>query len=97
MGDFREATWIALGLLARFDVTLGSIVGLSLAVSLAAVVIAACVGLPAGVALAICRFKSRRIIVLLVNALLGLPPVVVGLATYLMLSPAGPLGRFGLL
>jgi tungstate transport system permease protein len=73
------------------------IIGLSLAVSLSATVVAAVVGLPSGAALAICRFPSRRLLILLANAFLGLPPVVVGLALYLLLSRSGPLGVLGLL
>jgi tungstate transport system permease protein len=73
------------------------IVGLSLMVSLSATGIAALVGLPFGAALAICRFPGRRLLILLANAFLGLPPVVVGLALYLMLSRTGPLGALGLL
>jgi tungstate transport system permease protein len=68
------------------------IVGLSLAVSLSATAFAAVVGLPCGAALAICRFPGRRLLILLANAFLGLPPVVVGLALYLLLSRSGPLG-----
>jgi tungstate transport system permease protein len=97
MSDFGEAFALALAMLARFDPDLLSIVLLSLSVSLSAVAIAACIGLPAGAALAIYRFPGRATLVLLVNAMLGLPPVVVGLAAYLLLSRAGPLGRFGLL
>lgn len=73
------------------------IVGLSLTVSFAATAIAAIVGLPCGAALAICRFPGRRLLILLANAFLGLPPVVVGLALYLMLSRSGPLGALALL
>jgi tungstate transport system permease protein len=73
------------------------IVGLSLTVSFAATAIAAIVGLPCGAALAICRFAGRRLLILLANAFLGLPPVVVGLALYLMLSRSGPLGALALL
>jgi tungstate transport system permease protein len=73
------------------------IVGLSLAVSLSATAFAAVVGLPCGAALAICRFPGRRLLILLANAFLGLPPVVVGLALYLLLSRAGPLGVLALL
>jgi tungstate transport system permease protein len=73
------------------------IVALSLAVSLSATLCATVVGLPLGGALAIWRFPGRRLIVLGSNALLGLPPVVVGLALYLLLSRSGPLGRLGLL
>jgi tungstate transport system permease protein len=73
------------------------IVGLSLGVSLAATAIATAVSLPAGAALAIFPFPGRRLVVVLVNAFFGLPPVVVGLALYLALSHSGPLGPLGLL
>lgn len=73
------------------------IVGLSLSVSLSATAVAAVVGLPCGAALAICRFPGRRLLILLANAFLGLPPVVVGLALYLLLSRSGPLGALALL
>ena len=73
------------------------IVALSLAVSLSATAVAALAGLPLGAALAIWRFPGRRILIVGANALLGLPPVVVGLALYLLLSRSGPLGNLGLL
>lgn len=76
---------------------LGPIVALSLAVSLAATALASLLGTPAGAALAIYSFPGRQVLVVAVNALLGLPPVVVGLALYLVLSRSGPLGAFGLL
>jgi tungstate transport system permease protein len=66
-------------------------------VSFSATTVAAVVGLPCGAALAICRFPGRRALTLLANAFLGLPPVVVGLALYLMLSRSGPLGALALL
>jgi tungstate transport system permease protein len=66
-------------------------------VSFSATTVAAVVGLPCGVALAICRFPGCRLLTLLANAFLGLPPVVVGLALYLMLSRSGPLGALALL
>lgn len=72
-------------------------VALSLTVSIAGTGIAAVVGLPSGAALAICGFPGRRLLILLANALLGLPPVVVGLALYLLLSRSGPLGSLALL
>jgi tungstate transport system permease protein len=97
MSDFGEAFALALAMLARLDANLLSIIYLSLWVSLSALAIATCFGLPAGTALAIYRFPGRGVLVLLVNAMLGLPPVVVGLAAYLLLSRAGPLGSFGLL
>jgi tungstate transport system permease protein len=73
------------------------IVALSLTVSSLATVIAAGIGLLCGAALAICRFPGRRLLILLANAFLGLPPVVVGLALYLTLSRSGPLGALALL
>jgi len=73
------------------------IVVLSVMVSFSATTVAAVVGLPCGAALAICRFPGRRALTLLANAFLGLPPVVVGLALYLMLSRSGPLGTLALL
>jgi tungstate transport system permease protein len=79
------------------DPRLWSIVGLSLAVSLSAVTLASLAGLPLGAALAVGRFPGRQAVIVLLNALMGLPPVVVGLAIYLLLSRAGPLGDLGLL
>jgi tungstate transport system permease protein len=73
------------------------IVGLSISISLAATAIAAGISLPIGAALAIFRFRGRRLIVVLINALFGLPPVVVGLVLYLALSRSGPLGSLALL
>jgi tungstate transport system permease protein len=97
MGAFADAARSAWGLIATGDAALLDIVGLSLAVSLSAVACATVLGLPLGAALAIGRFPGRRAIVILLNALMGLPPVVVGLAVYVTLSRAGPLGSFGLL
>jgi tungstate transport system permease protein len=79
------------------DPTLGRIVALSLSVSLSATVVASLLGLPLGGVLAIYRFRGRTAIVLALNALLGLPPVLVGLVLYLLLSRSGPLGALGLL
>jgi tungstate transport system permease protein len=79
------------------DPALFSIVRLSLAVSLAAVALAALVGLPLGGVLALTRFPGRGVTIVIVNAFMGLPPVVVGLAVYLLLSRSGPLGSLGLL
>jgi len=87
----------ALDLIASGDRALVEIVGLSLEVSLSAVVFATLLGLPLGAGIAIGRFPGRRAVVILLNALMGLPPVVVGLFVYLMLSRAGPLGALGLL
>jgi tungstate transport system permease protein len=87
----------ALSLVSRGDGELLGIVGLSLGVSLTAAIAALVIGAPLGAALAILRFRGRSGVILATNALLGLPPVVVGLAVYLALSRSGPLGRFGLL
>jgi tungstate transport system permease protein len=72
-------------------------VRLSLSVSITAVAIAALIGLPLGALLAVARFPGRRALVVLLNALMGLPPVVAGLLIYLLLSRSGPLGSLGLL
>ncbi|HZQ74553.1 MAG TPA: ABC transporter permease [Burkholderiales bacterium] len=80
-----------------FTYELWPIVGLSLRVSLSAVGIATALGLPLGAALAVARFPGRSAVNVVLNALMGLPPVVVGLCVYLLLSRAGPLGSLGLL
>ena len=92
-----DALPIALRLIAGLDSSLVEIVALSLAVSLSAVLIATVLGLPLGAAIAVGRFPGRHALIVLLNALMGLPPVVVGLVVYLMLSRAGPLGDLGLL
>jgi tungstate transport system permease protein len=89
-----SAAW---GLVVGFDSALLAIVGLSLRVSLQAIFFAALIGAPLGVVLAIWSFPGRQVLVVLSTSLMALPPVVVGLAVYLMLSRAGPLGSFGLL
>ena len=81
----------------ELDRELWHIVALSLEVSLSAVLIATALGLPLGALLAVKRFAGRRTVIVLLNALMGLPPVVVGLLIYLLLSRAGPLGELGLL
>src|ERR1041384_1836185 len=97
MHSILEAIRAAVGLIASGDATLGEIVLLSLGVSLSAVALATLLGLPLGAAIAVGRFPGRRAIIVLLNALMGLPPVVVGLVVYLLLSRAGPLGDLGLL
>ena len=97
MNTLGEAARGAAGLIASADPTLAGIVALSLGVSLAAVALATLIGLPLGAAVAVGRFRGRRVLIVLLNALMGLPPVVVGLLIYLLLSRAGPLGEFGLL
>jgi tungstate transport system permease protein len=87
----------ALDLILGGDPTLYSIVRLSLFVSLSAVALAAFVGLPLGALVALVNFTGRTFLVVVINAFMGLPPVVVGLAVYLMLSHSGPLGFLGIL
>ena len=97
MQDFTEALSTAVALIVRFDAELREIVFLSLGVSLTAAVSAFVVGSPLGTALAVYRFRGRGALIIAANALLGLPPVVVGLVVYLLLSRSGPLGSLGLL
>jgi tungstate transport system permease protein len=97
MNPLLEAFGGALALMASADSALVQIVLLSLLVSLAAVVLATLIGLPLGAAIAVGRFRGRQGVIVLLNAFMGLPPVVVGLVVYLLLSRAGPLGALGLL
>jgi tungstate transport system permease protein len=97
MGDIGSAFAEAARLIVAADGTLFGIVLLSLEVSLTAVVAATAIGLPLGAALAIRRFPGRQVLLVTLNALMGFPPVVVGLLVYLLLSRAGPLGGLGLL
>ena len=87
----------ALELVLGGDANLYSIVWLSLYVSLCAVALAALVGFPLGALVALVRFPGRSFLVVVLNAFMGLPPVVVGLAVFLLLSRSGPLGSFGIL
>ena len=97
MHEFSSAFATAFRLIAAFDPALVQIVGLSLRVSLTAVLLAALIGLPLGAAVAAFRFPGRRAVTLFLNTAMGLPPVVVGLIVYLILSRSGPLGVLGLL
>ena len=97
MQDFGAAFSTAFSLVISGDPELLAIVGLSLYVTLTAVLIACLIGLPMGAALAVLRVPGRGVAVAVVNALMGLPPVVVGLLVYMMLSNAGPLGPLKLL
>jgi tungstate transport system permease protein len=97
MADLANAFTTALILLLNLDDNLLEIVLLSLQVSVSAVVLAALCGFPLGAGLALFRFPGRTLLVVLINALMGLPPVVVGLTVYLVLSRSGPLGGLGLL
>nr|MBL8412648.1 ABC transporter permease [Dechloromonas sp.] len=92
-----ETLAAALSLLAHFDHRLLDIVGLSLRVSLTALAIGAVLGLPLGAWLAVARFPGRGAIIVALNALMGLPSVVVGVLVYLALSRSGPFGSLGLL
>jgi tungstate transport system permease protein len=87
----------ALDLILRGDLTLFAIVRLSLVVTLSATVLAAAVAMPFGALLALVRFPGRDALVVMMNALMGLPPVVVGLAVFMLLSRSGPLGPLGIL
>ena len=88
---FRAAIQLIFGLDPQFL----QIVGLSLSVTLTAVLIAAIVGLPLGALLALARFPGRSAVIVIINALMGLPPVVAGLVIFLLLSRSGPLGALG--
>lgn len=97
MNEILVAAGEAGRMITQLDPELIEIVILSLRVSLTAVVIASVLGLPAGAAIAVGRFPGRRTLIVVLNALMGLPPVVVGLVVYLFLSRAGPLGELGIL
>ncbi|MDX2288221.1 MAG: ABC transporter permease [Hyphomicrobiaceae bacterium] len=97
MQDFANSFVLAFRLVASLDADLVEIVLLSLRVSLTAMVVACIIGFSVGALLAVTRFPGRSVLVVLVNALMGLPPVVVGLLVYLALSRAGPLGFMQLL
>jgi tungstate transport system permease protein len=97
MNDISQAASEALRLVTSADPKLAEIVLLSLRVSLTAVAIACVAGFPLGATIAVNRFPGRHTVVVVLDALMGLPPVVVGLGVYLLLSRAGPLGEWGLL
>ncbi|HEY9194062.1 MAG TPA: ABC transporter permease [Methyloversatilis sp.] len=97
MSTLTESFATAGALVIQADPQLLGIVALSLKVSLTAVFLASCLGLPIGAAVAVGRFPGRRSLTVILNGLMGLPPVVVGLLVYLLLSRAGPLGAMGLL
>lgn len=97
MQEFSDAFVQAFRLVWTLDANLIEIVGLSLKVSSSAMLIAGVIGLPLGALLAIVRFPGRSAAIVLLSAMMGLPPVVIGLFLYLLLSNAGPLGVLGLL
>ena len=97
MGEFASAIAAAVSLILSADADLLEIIVLSLQINLLAVAAAAAIGLPLGAYVALYRFRGRNAVAVLLNAMMGLPPVVVGLIVYLLLSRAGPLGVLGLL
>lgn len=97
MQDFGEAFGLAFSLVFSADPDLLEIIGLSLRVSLSALLISCLIGLPFGAAVGMGHFPGRYVAIVFLNALMGLPPVVVGLLVYLMISNAGPLGWLQLL
>ena len=97
MAEFSEAIITAILLIFELDAELTEIVALSLRISLSAVLFAGIIGMPIGALLAIFKFRGKFFIVVIMNAMMGMPPVVVGLIVYLLLSRSGPFGVFGLL
>ncbi|WP_339759614.1 ABC transporter permease [uncultured Hoeflea sp.] len=97
MQDFAGAFGLAFGLIASGDADLFEIVGLSMRVSLTALILSCLIGFPIGALLVVRKFFGRGIVIALVNSMMGFPPVVIGLLVYLALSRAGPMGSFGLL
>ncbi|WP_299641314.1 ABC transporter permease [uncultured Ruegeria sp.] len=97
MQGFASEFSSAIALIFEGDSELWAIVLLSLKISVLAVLISALIGMPVGASLAVARFPGRRMLIVLMNALMGFPPVVVGLLVYLMLSRSGPLGVLELL
>ncbi|PGH55125.1 ABC transporter permease [Azospirillum palustre] len=97
MQDFSQALAVAFSMILSMDDALMRIVGLSLRVSLSAVAVATLIGLPLGAAVAALSFPGRRAVAVALNTMMGLPPVVVGLVVYLLLSRSGPFGVLGLL
>jgi tungstate transport system permease protein len=97
MQDFGQAFGLAFGLIASGNADLLEIIGLSLYVSLTAVAVSCLIGLPLGAAIGMSRIPARGAVLVVLNSMMGLPPVVVGLLVYLLLSNAGPFGWLSLL
>lgn len=97
MDTIPQSFALALRMVTHLDPQLTQIVALSITISVTSTLCSALIGLPLGAAVAIARFPGRAPVIVALNAAMGLPPVVVGLVVYLLLSRAGPLGRFGLL
>ena len=93
--EFGAAISAALGLMISLDAGFLGIVSLALRVTLSAVLLAAVIGLPLGAMIGLARFPGRTFVIILINALMGLPPVVAGLGLFLLLSRSGPLGTLG--
>jgi len=97
MNDESGIFLSAVGMIFSLDAALWEIVGLSLYISLMALFLASLLGLPLGSLLAVTRFRGHFFLSILLNAFMGLPPVVAGLFVYMLLSRSGPLGLLGLL
>ena len=97
MTSFAEGLSHAIELIISFDNDLIGIIAMSLKVSISAVLISCIIGFPIGAALALCKFRGRNLVLVILNSFMGLPPVVVGLIVFLLLSRSGPFGVLGLL
>jgi tungstate transport system permease protein len=97
MNDLSSSFGVAFRLIGGGDAELWRVVALSLEVSISSAVLACVLGFPVGALIGVRQFPGRRAVIVVLNALLGLPSVVVGLVVYLMLSRAGPLGQLGIL
>lgn len=97
MHDIISSIYKAFQLIVSFDSEVYGIIGLSLVVTITSTIIAAVIGVPAGMIIGSQDFFGKRLINRIINTMMGLPPVVVGLVVYLFLSRKGPLGYFGLL
>ena len=97
MASFSEGLSHAIELIISFDNDLIGIIAMSLKVSISAVLISCIIGFPIGASLALCKFRGRNLVLVILNSFMGLPPVVVGLIVFLLLSRSGPFGVLGLL
>ena len=97
MTSFAEGLSHAIELIISFDNDLIGIIAMSLKVSISAVLISCIIGFPIGASLALCKFRGRNLVLVILNSFMGLPPVVVGLIVFLLLSRSGPFGVLGLL
>jgi len=97
MASFAEGLSHAIELIISFDNDLIGIIAMSLKVSISAVLISCIIGFPIGASLALCKFRGRNLVLVILNSFMGLPPVVVGLIVFLLLSRSGPFGVLGLL